>query len=67
METFDTLAAAVGEVISERPYVRLLTEPKLTVLELIPGHKKVTWTALAQVDETLAFVELNITQQQVTA
>ena len=60
MKRFVTLDAAVGQVICEAPFVKLLTKPKMEEIELAPGWMKERWTAVAQVEDTLAVVELTV-------
>jgi hypothetical protein len=52
----------INAVISERPFVKLLTVPKCEILEPLPGIQIESWTAVAQVEEMLAIVELKVTQ-----
>jgi hypothetical protein len=60
--TFDNLNDVVGSVISEHPYVKVLNKPVYDEIELLPGISTGRWTALAQVDGALAFIELRISQ-----
>jgi len=55
---------AVDAVISEYPYVKLLTKPQCEEIETWPGITWKQWTAIAQVDGVLAIVELKITESQ---
>lgn len=50
----------VGRVISEYPFVKLLTEPKLEVYELVPGLVRERWECLAQVNSCLAWIEVKV-------
>lgn len=49
-----------GKVICEQPYVKLLTEPKLEIIELVPGWQHERYTAVAQVNSSLCVVEVKI-------
>jgi hypothetical protein len=57
----DKLPDMVGRVISETPYVKLLAQPRLQAYELVPGMIVDRWEAVAQVDTTVAIVELKVT------
>lgn len=58
--TFENLQDAVGKVISDKPYVKILALPRYREYELVPGMVVGRWEALAQVNHTLAMVELKI-------
>ena len=60
---FPSLQAAVGQVISEQPYVKLLTLPRYEQEEIVPGMVEGRWTAVAQVEEMLCVVELKVEEQ----
>lgn len=61
---FDNIGDCVGKVISENPYVKILNKPRYDEDEIVPGFVIGRWTALAQVNGTLAFVELKVTEQR---
>ena len=48
------------KIISEHPFVKLLTEPKLEIIELVPGLQHERYTALAQVNSMLCIIEVKI-------
>lgn len=49
---FDSLDSVVGKVISEMPYVKVLTKPRQ-----VDGR----WQAVAQVDTMLAIIAVTVT------
>lgn len=55
--------SCIGAVISEVPYVKLLSIPHCEILEPLPGVQVEQWVALAQVNDCLAIVELQVTPQ----
>lgn len=57
------LEAFAGKVISEHPYVKLLAAPHYYEEECVPGLTKGEWRALAQVNESLCVITVNITCQ----
>jgi hypothetical protein len=59
--TFVDMADVVGEVIQERPYVKILNRPTLKMYEVTPGVFRERWEALAQVEDWLCVVELKVT------
>jgi len=50
----------VDKIICEHPFVKILAEPKLQEYELVPGFSVSRWEALAQVNDSVAIVELRI-------
>jgi hypothetical protein len=50
----------VDKIISERPFVKILAEPRYQVYEIVPGLSVARWEALAQVNESLAIIELSV-------
>jgi hypothetical protein len=48
------------KVISETPYIRLLTEPKLQDYELLPGFVISRWEAVAVVNFSLCLIEVSV-------
>ena len=61
---FNSIQDCVGKIISEQPYVKILNEPKYEEYQLIPGMVNGRWTCLAQVNESLCYIELKIIEQQ---
>lgn len=55
-----TMTDIVGQVISEEPYVRILSRPRYQEYELVPGWVVGRWEAVAQVEGMLATVELSV-------
>lgn len=47
-----------GTVISEHPYVKLITAPAYYEEEVVSGVTKGEWRALARVNETLCVIAL---------
>jgi hypothetical protein len=64
MMMFDSVDDVVGKVISDHPYVRVLTRPRYEEYELVPGMVVGRWEALAEVNGMLAVVELKVTGAQ---
>jgi hypothetical protein len=60
MKTFANVSDCVGQVISERPYVKVLSRPRLEIDEVVPGLVQERWIAVAQVNEDLCIVELSV-------
>jgi hypothetical protein len=54
--------SCVGKIISEHPFVKLLSIPKCEIHETLPGIAIEQWTALAQVNESLAIIEVKLTK-----
>jgi hypothetical protein len=50
----------VDKVISEHPFVKILSEPRYQEYEIVPGLSVRRWEALAQVNESLAIIELSV-------
>lgn len=56
--------SCVGTVISERPYVKLLSVPRCETHEPLPGIAIDEWRALAQVNNALAVISVTLTPPQ---
>jgi hypothetical protein len=61
MRLFDSIDDVMGKVISEQPYVKVLTRPHYEEYECAPGLVIGRWEAVAQVEGMLAVVELKVT------
>lgn len=61
---FDSLDQAVGAVISETPYVELLSVPKFVVYAPVGGFSSEWWEALANVQGMLALVQVRVYEVQ---
>jgi len=58
--TREQLESFVGKVISERPYVKLLSAPTWYEEECVVGVPLGEWRALAQVEQTVAVIAVKV-------